>query len=347
MAQDNDLAKARNVGALTGLNTFRDSVGQKDKNDFYTFTLNQRSSFSLSLSQLKGNVNVALIQNGQTILKSARPKNKPEAIATALEPGTYHVRVYAGRGDSKYRLKLGASTLLPTSDFPLPPTSPPDIIPTDPTSIPPVFPASVSRLLSTSASEIGSVDPATGAFSPLAKASISYADLASAPNGDLFGASVNSLYRIDRATGISSRIGSFGTSVNMDALAFASGNLYAAGGSGFYAINSATGSASLVANIPGFDSSGDLLYDDASGRFFATSAAPYPIKDSLYSIGLSGDATLIGDVGFDSIWGLAIANNVLYGYTSNRLQIIIDPTTGKGTFDRLVTGTIGQIYGAT
>jgi hypothetical protein len=67
----------------------------------------------------------------------------------------------------------------------------------------------------------------------------------------------------------------------------------------------------------------------------------------LYSIGLSGDATLIGDVGFDSIWGLAIANNVLYGYTSNRLQIIIDPTTGKGTFDRLVTGTIGQIYGAT
>jgi hypothetical protein len=319
MAKDNNFAKARNVGALAGLKTFRDSVGRKDKDDYYTFTLNRRSNFSLNLSQLKDNVDVVLIRDGQTILKSARPKKKSEAIATTLSAGTYYVRVYPGRNDSKYRLRLGAS---------------------------PVFPTFASRLLSTTAPEIGSVDPTTGAFSPLADTSTAYTDIASSPSGDLFGVSSDSLYQVDPATGGSSRVGSLGTFVNMNSLAFTpSNNLYAAGGSGFYSINTATGAASLVANIPGFNSSGDLLYDDASGRFFATSNSA--AKDSLYSIGLNGDATLIGNVGFDNVWGLAIANGTLYGYTSNRLQIIINPTTGVGTFDRAVTGTVNQIYGAT
>jgi hypothetical protein len=344
MPQDNSFAKARNVGALGGLTVFRDSVGRKDKNDFYTFTLDRSSSFSLNLSQLKADVNVALIQGGQTILKSAKSGQKSEAIATTLLAGTYHIRVYPGRNDSKYRLKLSASPIVSDSDLPLPAPNPPEVG-SEPS---PTGSAFTSRLLSTSASEIGSIDPTTGIFSPLANTSRSYNDIAFAPNGDLFGVSFNSLYRVDPVTGTSSRIGSLGIATRMESLAFtSSGKLYAAGNSEFYAVDTVTGTASLVANIPGFKSSGDLLYDDASGRFLATSDAPYPIKDSLYSIGLSGDATLIGNVGFDSIWGLAIANGNLYGYTSNRLQIIIDPVTGVGKFDRAVTGTTSQIYGAT
>jgi Bacterial pre-peptidase C-terminal domain len=347
MSQDNNFAKARNVGALNGLNVFRDSVGRKDKNDFYTFTLNRSSNFSLNLSQLKSDVNVALIQGGQTILKSARSGKKSEAIATTLSPGTYHVRVYPGRSDSKYRLKLSASpvvSIVSTGDSPLPDPSPSG----GGSDTPPIVSTFTTRLLSTSASEIGSIDPTTGVFSPLANTSTSYNDIASAPNGDLFGVSFNSLYKVDPVTGTSSRVGSLGTSTKMESLAFtSSGNLYAAGNSEFYSINTETGAASLVANIPGFDSSGDLLYDDASGRFLATSDAPYPTKDFLYSIGINGDATLVGNVGFYDVWGLAIANGTLYGYTSNRLQIIINPTTGVGTFDRAVTGTASQIYGAT
>jgi hypothetical protein len=344
MSQDNSFAKARNVGALSGLNVFRDSVGRKDKNDFYTFTLNRSSDFSLNLSQLKSDVNVALIQGGRTILKSAKSGKRSEAIATTLSAGTYYVRVYPGRNDSKYRLKLCASPIVSAFDSPLPVSSLPEVG----SDTPPVVSAFTSRLLSTSASEIGSIDPTTGIFSPFANTSTSYNDIAFAPNGDLFGVSFNSLYKVDPATGTSSRVGSLGTSTKMESLAFtSSGNLYAAGNSEFYLINTATGAASLVANIPGFDSSGDLLYDDVSGRFLATSDAPFPIKDSLYSIGLNGDATVIGNVGFDSVWGLAIANGTLYGYTSNRLQIIINPTTGVGTFDRVVTGTANQIYGAT
>ena len=344
MPQDNSLAKARNVGALNGLNVFRDSVGRKDKSDFYTFTLNRSSSFSLNLSQLKADVNVALIQGGQTIIKSAKSGKKAEAIATTLSAGTYHIRVYPGHNDSKYRLKLSASPIVSTVEPPLPDPSPSEVG----SDTPPIVPAFTSRLLSTSASEIGTIDPTTGIFSLLGNASTSYNDIASAPNGDLFGVSFNSLYKVDPATGTSSRVGSLGISTKMESLAFtSSGNLYAAGNSEFYSINTATGAASLVANIPGFKSSGDLLYDNASGRFLATSDAPYPTKDSLYSIGPNGDATVIGNVGFDSVWGLAIANGTLYGYTSNRLQIIIDPVTGVGTFDRSVTGTTSQIYGAT
>jgi len=342
MPQDNSFAKARNVGALSGLTVFRDSVGRKDKNDFYTFTLNRSSSFSLNLSQLKADVNVALIQGGQTILKSAKSGQKSEAIATTLSPGTYHIRVYPGRNDSKYRLKLSASPVISESNLPTDPLSEGGSVP-----FPPI-PDATFPLLSTSASEIGTIDPTTGIFSPLANVSTSYNDIAAAPNGDLFGVSSNSLYRIDPTTGVSSFIGSLGASVKIESLGFtSSNNLYAAGGSGFYSINTTTGAASFVANIPGFKSSGDLLYDNASDRFLATSDAPFPTKDSLYSIGLGGDATVLGNVGFDSVWGLAIANGTLYGYTSNRLQIIINPTTGVGKFDRAVTGTTSQIYGAT
>jgi Bacterial pre-peptidase C-terminal domain len=344
---DNKITESRNVGILNGIKTFRDSVGRKDKNDFYTFTLTQRSSFALSLSQLKDNVDVALIQSGQTIFKSAKPKRKKEAIdAPLLEAGTYYVRVSAKSNSSQYRLKLTASTVfstpdpfIPTPDSPIPP-------PVNPL---PIIPAFTSRLLSTSALEIGSIDPTTGIFSLVSKSSASYNDIASAPNSDLFGVSSIALYKVDPTTGISSRIGSLGTSINMDSLAFASsGGLYAAGGSEFYSINTATGAATLIANIPGFESSGDLIYDVTSDRFLATSKNDSVdfANDRLYSIGLNGDAILIGDVGFPDVWGMAIANGILYGYTSNRRQIIINPTTGMGTFDRLVTGTTNQIYGA-
>jgi Bacterial pre-peptidase C-terminal domain len=320
MPKDNNLTQARNIGSLAESKTFRDSVGRKDKNDYFTFTLSRRSNFSLNLSQLKENVDVAIIQGGQTILKSARPKNKKEAIATSLAAGTYYVRVYPGRNSSKYRLRLGAS---------------------------PVFSAFASRLLSTTAPEIGSVDPTTGAFLPLANTSTAYTDIASSQNGDLFGVSSNSLYQVDPSTGNSSLVGGLGTSVSMNALAFTPANqLFAAGGSGLYAINLSTGKASLVANIPGFSSSGDLLYDNATGRFFATSDNG-SAKDSLYSIGLNGDGRLIGDIGFYNVWGLALNEGVLYGYTSNRLQITIDPATGVGTFDKAITGTVNQVYGAT
>lgn len=43
MATDDRLRNARNIGIRDDARTVRDSVGLRDKNDYYKFTLNGRS----------------------------------------------------------------------------------------------------------------------------------------------------------------------------------------------------------------------------------------------------------------------------------------------------------------
>ncbi|MBF2073628.1 MAG: PPC domain-containing protein [Synechococcales cyanobacterium C42_A2020_086] len=116
MATDNRLSSARNVGALSGIRIFKDSVGLRDKNDYYTFTITRRSSFNLSLKNLKSDIDVSLIRNGKAIANSSEKESRPEKITRTLEAGTYYIHVYQRRGESKYQLKLQATPLTqPTS----------------------------------------------------------------------------------------------------------------------------------------------------------------------------------------------------------------------------------------
>jgi hypothetical protein len=117
MAADDRISGARNLGVLSGVRTIRDSVGSKDRNDYYAFTLNGRSSFNLSLNKLKNDVNVSLIQGGKTLFNSNRKGRKSEKIAATLDAGTYNIRVYPRRGSSRYRLQL-ATTLVPSNPVP-------------------------------------------------------------------------------------------------------------------------------------------------------------------------------------------------------------------------------------
>jgi hypothetical protein len=110
---------ARNIGTLNGTKKFRDSVGVNDKFDYYSFSVSGRSSFNLKLDKLKNNVDVALIQNGQTVARSTRGGKKPEAIAATLEAGTYFIKVSQRSGSSRYRLSLNANPIS------LPPPPPP------------------------------------------------------------------------------------------------------------------------------------------------------------------------------------------------------------------------------
>jgi hypothetical protein len=333
MAADDRLSGARNLGGLNGIRVVRNSVGFTDKNDYYTFKITNRSSFSLLLNKLQNNVDVALLQNRKVISSSKRVGRKPEAIAATLEAGTYHLRVYRRQGESKYRLRLQTT--------PLPP-SPPSLPP--PSTLPQVSRRFLSLFSSTSSSTVGSINPTNGIFSTLPNSNIPLTDIASYTDSDLFGITFNSLYKIDPTVGTLSFVGNLGVFVN--SLGFApSGVLYATGGSNFYTVDSVKGTASLVANIPGFSSSGDLTYDSTSGRFLATSTNG--TTDTLFSIGLGGDARLVGNIGFNNVWGLFFNNGTLYGYTNDKEQIVIDPTTGLGTFNQLVTGLSGQIGGAT
>jgi len=332
---------ARAIGQLNGSRAFRGAVGVKDKSDFYSFTLSGRSSFNLALNKLKNNVDVSLLQGGKTLFRSAKSGKKPEAIATNLEAGTYFIRVNQKSGNSKYKLSLNASPLAGGID-PVP------SLPSTPSR------KLVSLLTSGSSvgSRLGFVDLSSGAVSTLPLGNMAgtvLLDIATFGSDTFAVANPNNLYRIDPATSTYTLVSNLVSiaSTTITSLGYtSSGALYAAASGGeFYNIDTATGKANLVAKIPGFAASGDLAYDAASNRFFATSqdrvnGGP----DSLYSIGLGGDATLIGNVGFRQVWGLVLENGTLYGWTPSE-QIKINLTTGVGTLDKSVLPVNTSISG--
>ena len=201
--------------------------------------------------------------------------------------------------------------------------------------------AQAFSLVSTSTGQVGAIDPATGSFTHLTTGP-SFLDIALSNEGNLFGVS-SKLYKFDQSLGLFSEIGNVGASLN--ALGFSTNNiLYGAEGSNFYTVDILTGSASLIANIPGFLSAGDIVFDPSNNRFLATSSDT--VSDSLFSIDITGKANKIGNIGFRSVLGLFFDNGTLFGYTGDQKQLIINPVTGLGTFDKDVTGASGNLYGA-
>ncbi|MFB2981936.1 Calx-beta domain-containing protein [Microseira sp. BLCC-F43] len=119
---DNTLGSARNIGTLSGTQTFSDFVGTADTNDFYRFTLNSNSNFSLTLNGLSGNADVQLIQdvnnngiiNGNDVLqRSQNVGTTPDAISRTLNAGTYFALVYPISGvNTNYNLSLTANPVV-------------------------------------------------------------------------------------------------------------------------------------------------------------------------------------------------------------------------------------------
>lgn len=202
--------------------------------------------------------------------------------------------------------------------------------------------AQAASFLSTSDGKVGTVDTATGGFTQVLSGP-QFTDIALSEANDFFGITFDKLYKVDVSGGSTSLIGNLGASLN--ALGFSSsGVLYGAGGFGIYTIDTTTGAAALVNSIPDFSSSGDIVFDPVNSRFVATSSGSG--SDSLFSIGLDGVATQIGNIGLSNVYGLFFENGTLFGYTADRKQITIDLATGLGTFDKNVTGINGEIFGA-
>jgi uncharacterized repeat protein (TIGR01451 family) len=205
-----------------------------------------------------------------------------------------------------------------------------------------------SSIIGTLDGKIGTVDATSGNFVQIATSNLDFYDIALSNSGQLFGITFSNLYKIDPNSGSASFIGNFGlgSSVGLNALEFANNTLYAAAdGANLYTINVNTGTANLVANLGSqFDSSGDLAFDAANNRFFATSTGT--TSDSLFSISLTGQATKIGDIGFTNVFGLSFENGNLIGFTEDKKRITINSTTGTGTFDKNLTSVSGLIEGA-
>lgn len=116
---DNSMTLARDLGVLgstpivsTG---FVGTVNTKDlfshdSQDYFRFTLVRSSDLSLSLSGLKANANVQLLdRQGRVVTSSTRGGSSTENIDYTLDPGTYFVRVYSASGGTNYDLNLSAT----------------------------------------------------------------------------------------------------------------------------------------------------------------------------------------------------------------------------------------------
>ena len=68
----NTLATARNIGNLSGTQSFSDWVGSTDTNDYYRFSLLQASNFSLNLTGLSSDADVELLDSNGSLLASMR-----------------------------------------------------------------------------------------------------------------------------------------------------------------------------------------------------------------------------------------------------------------------------------
>ncbi|HEY9907373.1 MAG TPA: cadherin-like domain-containing protein, partial [Thermosynechococcaceae cyanobacterium] len=82
--------------------TFTESIDPGDT-DFYRFTLNRRSSFSLTLTNLSANLDVALFDGtgGAVVVdgvtqSSTNTGTLVESLNTILDPGTYYIQVFGG-----------------------------------------------------------------------------------------------------------------------------------------------------------------------------------------------------------------------------------------------------------
>lgn len=161
-------------------------------------------------------------------------------------------------------------------------------------------------------------------------------DIAFSPSGDLYGISLDSLYRVNANTGALSLIGSLG-GPKVNALIFSdSGVLYAAGGNTMswndgvrtlYTINTTTGQATSVGTST-FNSSGDLAF--LNGDLYITSVGS--TTNELFSVNpTNAAASMIGPVNVPFVFGLGAHNNTLYGVSYDKNILTINTTTGAGT----------------
>jgi hypothetical protein len=164
-------------------------------------------------------------------------------------------------------------------------------------------------------------------------------DLAVRADGTVFAVTATDLYSVDATTCAATHLATLGSSSNFNGMTFTlNGHLLAADSAGGNVdeIDTSTGAVSQVGNYGGgLYSSGDLVAL-SNGKIYATVTDFSGNGDELASVDPTNgyQATVIGNTGFSSIYGLAFWAGTLYGFDSYGDIITIDPSTGVGTLVR-------------
>jgi hypothetical protein len=167
-------------------------------------------------------------------------------------------------------------------------------------------------------------------------------DIALDRNGKMTGISFNTVYSVDPKTAACTFLAPLQGPAGVSAYnglsyiavqaADAKEVLVASAADGsLYEIDPVTGHSKPVGVFGGgLGSSGDLV--SVKGLTLTTVERGDGQNDWLARVDpLTGQATLIGDTGFEAVWGLGFWGDKVYGFTQGRQLILIDPSTGKGT----------------
>ena len=110
----NTLATARAIAVGSSTNSYTDSVGSTDTNDYYCFSLANSGNFNLGLTGMTADADVQLLNSsGSVIASSTNGGTVSESITSQLSAGTYYIRVYPYTGDTNYNLAVSAAPLAP------------------------------------------------------------------------------------------------------------------------------------------------------------------------------------------------------------------------------------------
>lgn len=163
-------------------------------------------------------------------------------------------------------------------------------------------------------------------------------DLAVTPNGALYAVSFTSLYSVNKTTGKATYVAGVSGSGNNALTFLPGGDLLAADSSGdLKKLSPSSGTVTPVGNFgAGLSSSGDLVAV-ASGTLYGVSSTAAGGGDAsgnnllIRVDAASGAATVVGPIGYGSVWGLAYVNATVIGFTTSGQILKIDPQTGAGT----------------
>jgi subtilisin family serine protease len=107
----NSSRAAQNLGTISGTREFYDAITSGDRDDFYKFTLAQNSNLNVSLTGLRADAEISLLDSqGRLIVSSTNSGTTSEVITRAVSAGTYFIRVYQYSGDTNYNLSIFSST---------------------------------------------------------------------------------------------------------------------------------------------------------------------------------------------------------------------------------------------
>lgn len=119
MPVNNNLKAAKKLSFQEGSRSYIGNVGKSKSEQLYKLNINRSSSIGLSMTGLKADANLELLNRQGKILDRSTQKGRlNESITQTVGKGVYYVRVAQQRGNTRYKLSLSVDSLQSTSAAP-------------------------------------------------------------------------------------------------------------------------------------------------------------------------------------------------------------------------------------